>query len=279
MAGLPYRISVVGAVAVISLGAAHPLRAQCGNTAAIGASVVSMAPANPFQAVRTITHTPPRDPRLPEPLLMKPEAIARDSQGRVRSDSTVGEWHMESGPDAGADVKQHIVRICDPVKGEVIQLDNVNHAATTRKLTVLRNPQSSPAAVVFCRVPQLAENFKGDINIEDLGHRDIEGFDAMGWRVTTHAHMPNSTPDATVERIRETWCSEALNAVLLEVLSGGENGPKEEIALTQIQRIEPDPSLFEIPPDYTVSESVQSPHFRGSVIVSPQSLQPPLVTH
>lgn len=241
-----------------------------------------MTSANPLQAVLTTTRTPPRDPRLPQSQLMKPELVERDGQGRVRYDRVFGAVHMESGPDAGTDLDAHVINICDPVKGEVIELDNVNRSAAIHKLAVAQIRRSASTTGVFCRMPANPMNPKNSSNetVEDLGRRSIEGFDALGWRVTTHVRMPNSSPDATLQHIRETWCSEELNAILLEVVSGSEDGPKEEIALTQIQRTEPDPSLFEIPADYIVSDVVQVPRVRGgSAVAQPLPAQPPLVTH
>lgn len=272
------RVLFLAALTAISFCAAQPLHAQCASSFFHVASV-GITPANPLQAVLTITRTPPRDPNLPEPMLMKPQLIARDSEGRVRFDRTLNKVRIESGPDAGTDIEKQAVTICDPVKGEIIQLDNVDRSATTRHLVVLHAADSSSPPSPYCRVPPYPQMRSAtDMQIEDLGHRDIEGYDAIGWRVTTHTRVPNSSPAATMQRITETWCSEELKAVLLEVLTGSENGPKEEVALTQIQRIEPNPSLFEIPSDYTVSESVQPPSARGSVVV-PIPSQPPLVTH
>jgi hypothetical protein len=270
------RILTVAGLTLATLGVARPSSAQCGGAIAIMSRDVSLAPGNPFQAERTTTHTPPRDPRLPTIMLMNPEIVARDSQGRVRFDRPLGEVHVQTGPDAGADVRVHVIEICDPVQGEITQLDNANRSATIRHLVSLSAPPSSATSPVFCQVPA---NPKDPSNpaIEDLGHRSIEGFDAQGWRITTLVQMPNTSPPAKLQRIRELWCSEELGAVLLESASGSLDGPKQEAALTKIERIEPDPKLFEIPSDYTVSDAIQQPRLGGSGIAQP--IQPPLVSH
>jgi hypothetical protein len=105
--------------------------------------------------------------------------------------------------------------------------------------------------------------------IEELGHRSIEGYDAVGWRTTATTPVPNSSPPATMQRVSDIWCSEDLHAVLLQVV-GAPDGPKEEIALTKIERTEPDPALFQIPSDYTVSEDVPPRHQGTPVGLSPQ---------
>jgi hypothetical protein len=258
------RILILAALALTTLAAARSSHAQCAPMLVAPLSfAVGMTPDNPLRAVRTTTRTPPRDPRLPIPLLLQPVVISRDSQGRVRFDRTGGELHMDTGPDAGSDVEDHSITICDPVKGALIQLDTANRIATLQNLTTLpvRGVITTPSP--HCRVPSNPKNSPNEV-VEDLGHRIIEGFDALGWRVTAQTPVPSSNPKSTFQRIRETWCSEDLDAVLLDVISGTESGPKEEIALTEIERIEPDPSLFQIPPDYTISDKVQQqPHLRG----------------
>jgi len=264
------------ALALVALVAARAASAQCGSPIAITSRDVSLTPGNPFQAVRTTTHTPPRDPRLPTITLMNPEIVVRDSQGRVRFDRPAGEVHLETGPDAGADLRVHIIEICDPVQEEIIQLDNANRSAIIRHLVRLHAPASSSTPSVFCQIPESGRDSPNRA-IEDLGHRSIEGFDAQGWRITTSVQMPNTSPPAKSQRIRELWCSEELGAVLLESASGSLDGPKQEAALTKIERTEPDPALFQIPSDYTVSDALQNPGFTGTGVAQP--IQPPSVSH
>jgi hypothetical protein len=193
-------------------------------------ALVGVMPANPFQAVRTTTRTPPPDPSLPASLLMKPEIVSRDSQGRVRVDRPLRELHTYTGPDAGSDLDARSVIICDPVRGEIVQLDNANHAATTHRFGTAPTAYSA-----YCRVPANPRDTSKMV-IEELGHHSIEGYDALGWRTTT-TPVPNSSPPATIQRISDVWCSEELQVVLLEVV-GAPDGPKEEIALTKIERTE-----------------------------------------
>lgn len=270
------RILTLVALLLATLGAARAASAQCGGPIAAMSRDVSLTPGNPFQAERTTTHTPPRDPNLPAIMLMNPQIVARDSQGRVRFDRPLGEVHVQTGPDAGADLRVHIVEICDPVQGEIIQLDNANRSATIRHLVIFRSSPSAAAPPIFCQVSGNPKN-PSNPTIEDLGHRSIEGLDAQGWRITTSVQIPNSSPPAKMQRIRELWCSEELGAVLLESISGSLDGPKTEEALTKIERTEPDPALFEIPSDYTVSDALQQPRLGATGVAQP--MQPPLVSH
>jgi hypothetical protein len=266
------------ALTAVLLCAVRQADAQC-STAGIAPISARMTEANPLQAVLVASFSPPRDRKLPAPRLLEPRAVARDSQGRVRFDRVVGKAHRETGPDAGSDIEMHSVIICDPQQRKIIQLDNANRAATVRPLRLLA-VHSGPSAIPFCRVPTSTKT-SANMSIERLGHRTIEGFDAIGWRITSHVAVAEATPEAMIERIHETWCSEDLGAILLSLDGGSEDGRKLQIAMTQIQRAEPDPSLFEIPPDDTVSDTLQPSRYVGSAAAQPpepSSPQIPLVT-
>jgi len=257
------------ALAVVALCAVRQADAQC-STAGIAPISAGMKEANPLQAVLVASFSPPWDhPQLPQPRLWEPQAVARDSQGRVRFDRVIGKAHMETGPDAGSDIEMHSVIICDPEQRKIIQLDTANRAATVRPLK-LPAVHSGATAIPFCRVPSSPKT-SANMSIEELGHRTIEGFDAIGWRITSHVSV--ATPEATVQHIHETWCSEDLGAILLSVDGRSEDGPRLQIAMTQMERAEPDPSLFDIPPDYTVSDTLQPSRIVGSAAVQPP--QPP----
>ena len=77
----------------------------------------------------------------------------------------------------------------------------------------------------------------------------------------------------------ETWCSEELGAVILRVSGTEEKGDTLSTAMINIQRGEPDPLLFQIPPDYRVVERVNEPGVRqgvgvvGGVMISSPSTE------
>jgi hypothetical protein len=91
---------------------------------------------------------------------------------------------------------------------------NANRAATVRPLK-LPAVHSGATAIPFC-VPSSPKT-SANMSIEELGHRTIEGFDAIGWRITSHVSVAEATPEAMVQRIHETWCSENFGAILLSI--------------------------------------------------------------
>ena len=88
---------------------------------------------------------------------------------------------------------------------------------------------------------------------EELGAKEIEGCMASGIRfsVTTPAgKIGNEKPLVKVDEI--WWCKD-LKAALVSIYDDPQYGRKI-MRLTNIQRGEPDPQLFQIPPDYAVRE-------------------------
>lgn len=53
----------------------------------------------------------------------------------------------------------------------------------------------------------------------------------------------------------EVWCSDELAAVVSRSTENSKSGHKTSTAMTSLQRQEPDAALFQIPPDYVVSET------------------------
>ena len=91
------------------------------------------------------------------------------------------------------------------------------------------------------------------VTTEQLGSQTIEGVMAEGTRVT-HAipagQIGNQQPIRIVE---EKWFSPELRITVMTRHSDPRDG-ETVFKLTNLVRAEPDPSLFEVPPDYKVRE-------------------------
>ncbi len=72
----------------------------------------------------------------------------------------------------------------------------------------------------------------------------------------------------TATSTTELWCSEELGALLLLVRQTGTTQTKMEMKLTKIVPGEPDPALFQIPPDYRVVERVPGERRNGQLRTS-----------
>jgi hypothetical protein len=97
----------------------------------------------------------------------------------------------------------------------------------------------------------------GNIQREDLGHQPIEGLDAQGVRTMRPTHSLLNGEGTAPLFTTETWCSEELGVMLMRVTqAGGSAQTKTEQRLTKIALGEPDPALFQIPPDYRIVERI-----------------------
>jgi hypothetical protein len=218
--------------------------AQCGvNT--IGFGDVGLVSGNPFHAESVVTRSGPTAPR--GTLTMhQPELVARDSEGRVRTERVPGEFKRDNGPDAGTKAEEHIIMICDPVAPTLTQIDTLN---ATAKIIDSRPSAPSSSRVEtgarrsFCSTRMLPSHDPW-LKEEDLGSQITAGVEA---------HVDN-----TMDR----WCPYELSSLVLTVTMNAKTGAQSSVAMEKIERTEPDPSLFQIPPDYAVSESVAEPHER-----------------
>jgi hypothetical protein len=85
---------------------------------------------------------------------------------------------------------------------------------------------------------------------ENLGHKEIRGLTAYGMRATM-TPLESGGPSAMPETTTELWKSSEFDLKLLEVTSGPKYGLKR-VELSDLQRGDPDPALFELPHGYKV---------------------------
>ena len=173
------------------------------------------------------------------------EKFYRDSEGRTRSE------HEMLFPNGQ---RHHTVMINDPVKGINIFLDPDRKTAQVHQYPVQSfgvNAAPRPPAVPLQHRPEDAPKF------ENLGHMTIEGVDAVGtrttWTIEANA-IGNSQP---IVRVTENWFSPELKLPVLTKHSDPQSGETTH-KLTSLLRSEPDPALFQIPPDYTVTQTSQT---------------------
>jgi len=249
----------IAAGCLLLLGLAPWAAAQC----SMGSNYngIALRAGSPFQAekVTTFAHetqsqlTPPERP---------PELVARDSQGRVRTEMTGGKFKVEEGEGAGTEDVDRMVTICDPVSGKLVRLDTLSKTATILNrgpVSQRSTPQPQGGTQIqrpYCPTFAPVQSV-GNIQREDLGHQSIEGYDAQGVRTTWPAHALLSGEGTAPAITTEKWCSEELGVTLLNVTQRTEPAQtKTEQRLTKIVLGEPDPSQFQIPPDYRIVERI-----------------------
>jgi hypothetical protein len=95
----------------------------------------------------------------------------------------------------------------------------------------------------------------GTAKVEDLGTRMIEGVSAKGSRATTTIPAGAIGNDREIEVVDERWVSAELQLVISTRHADPRTG-ETSYKLTNIQRTEPDKSLFEVPADYRSTADV-----------------------
>ena len=110
---------------------------------------------------------------------------------------------------------------------------------------------------------------RADVFAEDLGHKTIEGIDALGVKTTQIGSEEDEWKGKPI-RIFETWVSDDLAAALVEKVIDLKKNMETTSRLTDVSRVEPDASLFEIPPDI---KSIQPlPRCRSRLALGSRSL-------
>ncbi len=174
--------------------------------------------------------------------------VARDSQGRTRRDMTLPGIGLLAGSNQAP---PHVVMINDPVAGSqyVLEVDQkIAHKMQSRRGGKY-GPDAAGNAPGFTR--RAAD--QSHVTSASLGTRTINGVLAEGTgttRTIPAGAIGNSNPIViTVER----WYSADLQTVVMMKRSDPRMG-ETTFQLTNIQRQEPDPSVFQVPADYTVKQ-------------------------
>lgn len=109
-----------------------------------------------------------------------------------------------------------------------------------------------PAPVGFAR-RGIAES-ASSVKTEDLGQQTIEGVVAQGTRTTAVIPAGQIGNERDINVVSERWFSNELGVVVMSKQSDPRMG-ETVYKLTNVNRSEPLPSMFEVPADYTVSDS------------------------
>lgn len=96
------------------------------------------------------------------------------------------------------------------------------------------------------------QSSKYESKTEDLGTRDFEGVQATGTRRTTTIPAGAIGNERPIEIVYERWFSKDLGMVVYSKNSDPRFG-EQTYRLTNINRAEPDPSLFTVPQGYTIT--------------------------
>jgi hypothetical protein len=204
------------------------------------------------------------------------ELLYRDSQGRTRTERPL--FH---GPSPIAAESPTMVEIDDPVEGVRYTLDTQNKVAHRQVVQQVRQgtfgvgvlganigvaggilsapplPPPPPPPGLATRSVRVADNYNLPDNTrpqfasEKLAPQTIEGVLAEGQRTTTTYAVGAMGNDRPIVVTSENWTSPDLKIMVLSKTNDPRSG--ESITrITNLNRTEPDPSLFHPPADYQI---------------------------
>ena len=174
--------------------------------------------------------------------------LARDSQGRTRRDMTlpvIGPWA------ASGKIPPHVVFINDPVASTnyILQPDT----KTARKMEIRKHSGQHPNGKFA--PPPGSTGIERDKNIAttSLGTQSVNGVQAEGTRYTRTIPAGVLGNEKPIVITTERWYSPELQTVVLTKRSDPRLGDTVT-QLTNIQRSEPDATLFQVPSDYALKQ-------------------------
>ncbi len=192
--------------------------------------------------------------------------FARDTQGRTRREMTL----TGIGPMADAgNTPHHAVFISDPVAG----VNYVLHAdeKTADQVPMRGKRGAGPAA----DNRQFRKRFQNEETTTDLGTQTINGVAAQGTRITRTIPAGQIGNAKAIVIVTERWYSSELQTYVMTKKTDPVMGDTVT-QLTNIQRAEPDASLFKVPSDYAVSQGGGprgGGRFRGGATPAPPEQQ------
>jgi len=181
------------------------------------------------------------------------EHVSRDSEGRTRREPSLNSLNSLA-PNSHL---PSVIFVNDPVAG-------VNYALSSRDHTATRSTWPRPGA----RSGQARSNggpppggrnrFNQNVKTESLGRQVIEGVPADGTRTTLTIPAGQIGNEQPIQIVTESWYSSDLQEVVLRKRSDPRTG-ESTFRMANLNRSEPSPSLFQVPADYKIMDSVRQP--------------------
>ena len=193
------------------------------------------------------------------------EHVARDWDGRVRSDAKryiptlKGNTSTVTMPDGSThtvtDEELSELVLIQDCSGNTIRLQPALRIARVRADNMSSSsPDWKYSGAYF---PSANSKSNPEIQFEDLGVRDIQGFRSHGALFTTMGTEKDGDWDGRPISSFEHWVSDDLAASLLVIRKNFRTGSEFRTELVEIRLVDPDPSLFnsKVPEGYLLNPS------------------------
>jgi len=188
--------------------------------------------------------------------------IYRDSQGRIRA-----ERYTTSYLDGTTKSWLDSIYIADPVAGFLYRLHPENRIATrwpwdasSRAVRVAQDREVFPTH--SAEESAAIQEVESHATMESLGIDKMEGLTVEGYRQTISVPAGTEGNERPFKVVLETWISPELKIAVLSIRDSSVVGVRKT-QVTKIDRSEPNPALFQVPPDYKLEDgpSPGSVHF------------------
>ncbi len=176
------------------------------------------------------------------------EEVARDNFGRVRI-QRIPAKNTGGNP---------FTLICDPVAGTQTALMEQTvpdmDSSQPRATKIIYTAWVTPAPRLH-RGEQFITGWRAGSNkaVQDLGFKTIEGISTQGDRSPILGGPDVDQAESIKKQFIETWSSQEFGSQLLVVRADFDKGKELRTALVNIRQNEPDPALFQIPDQYTIT--------------------------
>jgi len=175
--------------------------------------------------------------------------VARDGAGR-----TYRQQAMENLGPVSTGSSKTMIFLRDPVA-------HTSHVISTDTKTAMlshlperqRGPRGPQAAGAGARPEMRQRPARNGETVETLPPQNIEGVWAEGTRITRTIPVGAMGNDRELKIVSETWYSKDLQMVVMSKHTDPRMG-ESTFRLTNIQRAEPDATLFQVPAGYKVTE-------------------------
>ena len=181
----------------------------------------------------------------------------RDSAGRTRT-----ERPFMIGPLGSSDDAPVMIDIFDPVAGYHYVLDStrrVAHRSAASAIPPFAPPPPPPGSARLgvqgalipgiVAGPDIRQLPHPEMSNESLGTKIIEGLTAEGHRTTMTYAVGAIGNDRPLLVTHEMWMSPELRILLLSINHDPRSGDST-MKIQNVSRAEPDPALFQVPPDF-----------------------------
>jgi hypothetical protein len=174
--------------------------------------------------------------------------MARDSAGRTRVETLRRCWH---GQDGNIHAAWDVV-VNDGVAGNSLTWIIEDQASKVVRVTSIRAPTPEESARSM-REEALFQPPQRELQIENLGTKEINGVSAEGKRTTREIPAGEEGNDLPMTTVDEVWNSKQLQQKVMTI-NDSPRGGRFVFELEEVKLQEPDASLFTAPVGYTVQE-------------------------